>query len=211
MRFQIPQNVPFGASISLDHLATITGLDEDILARTVRYAITNGLFDEPTPGRIVHTAATAALAKNKGLHDMAVFNTGFSTRIIDRLADALITHQNKSDSSMTTAFNICHPGYADLFDYMGKNAEDSQAYFKFLDGRSQLPRYSAENIVNAWNWASIDRNTVIDVSILILLRSYVDQHPLTGTPLTSRSAVPLAIQVSNSLKHFHNFDWWYKT
>lgn len=210
MRFQIPQKVPLGAGISLADLATVTGLDEHILTRTIRYAITNGLFDEPTPGRIVHTAATAALAKNKGLHDMAVFNTGFSAHIVDRLADALVAHRNKPNGLTTTAFNICHPGYTDLFDYMGKNAEVSQAYFKFLDGRSQLPRYSAEKIVKAWDWASIDCSTVVDVGILILLRSYADHHSLTDTQLTSRSAVRLAIQVSNLLRHFLGFDWWYK-
>ncbi|KAL9607646.1 MAG: hypothetical protein Q9167_007460 [Letrouitia subvulpina] len=129
------------------------------MARIVRYAITNGLFDEPITGRIAHMPATAALAKNKGLHDMAVFNIGFSARIIDQSTDALIAQRNGPNGATAptaTAFNICHPGYANLFDYMGKYVEYSQAYFMFLDGRSQLSRYSAENIVKAWNWTRVE-------------------------------------------------------
>jgi 6-hydroxytryprostatin B O-methyltransferase len=131
--------------------------------RTVRYAISNGVFTEPEPGKIAHSVASATLAKNKNLHDMTDFNAGFSSRIIISLADALEAQHKKVSNPPEAAFNVSYPGYVNLFDYMGKNPEASQGYFNYLDGRSQLPRYAVGNVVKAWDWAGVGSGTVVDV------------------------------------------------
>ncbi|KAL1969135.1 hypothetical protein VTN77DRAFT_389 [Rasamsonia byssochlamydoides] len=161
VRFEIPQKVPFGSTISLADLATATGLDENVLTRTVRYAITNGIFIEPEPGQIAHTAASATLAKNKSLHDMTVFNSGFSTRIVVSLADAL--KMQGQPNAPEAAFNVSYPGYVNLFDYMAKNPEASQGYFNYLDGRGKLPRYAVDNVVRSWDWESVASGIIVDV------------------------------------------------
>lgn len=163
VRFQVPQKVPFGSTISFPDLAKATGLPEDTLIRTVRYAITNGVFEEPQAGQVGHSAASATLAKNKNLHDMTVFNSGFSTRIICSLADALKAQHDKVENPPEAAFNVSYPGYANLFDYMGKHPDASQEYFSYLDGRSQLSRYSVDKVVSSWNWDSVATGTIIDV------------------------------------------------
>jgi 6-hydroxytryprostatin B O-methyltransferase len=160
--------VPSGTTISLPDLAAATGLDEDVLTRTVRYAITNGIFSEPEPGQIAHTATSATLAKNKNLHDMTVFNSGFSTRIVVSLADTLKAQQEKQPTAPEEAFNLSYPGYVNLFDYMGKHPDASQGYFNYLDGRSQLPRYAVGNVVQSWDWASVGSGTIVDVCMRFL-------------------------------------------
>ncbi|PCG89501.1 Winged helix-turn-helix transcription repressor DNA-binding [Penicillium occitanis (nom. inval.)] len=162
-RFEIPQNVPSGKSISLTDLASATGLSEDHLTRIVRYAIANGIFSEPEPGQIAHTAASATLAKNKNLHDMTLFNSGFSTRIVVGLADALKAQQEKQENVPGAAFNLAYPGYVNLFDYMSKNPTASQEYFSYLDGRSQLSRYAVWKVAKSWDWASLGSGTIVDV------------------------------------------------
>ena len=168
MRFGIPQKVPFGSTISLLDLAAATGLPEDILTRTVRYAITNAIFTELSPGQIMHSAASATLAKNKSLHDMTVFNSGFSTRIVVSLGDALKAQHDKVPDAPETGFNVAYPNYKNMFDYMGKHTEASQEFFNYLDGRSQLPRYVVDNTAEAWDWASIGFGTIVDVRFPIL-------------------------------------------
>ncbi|KAL2007609.1 hypothetical protein VTN00DRAFT_9047 [Thermoascus crustaceus] len=124
-RFEIPQKVPLGSTISLADLAVATGLDEDVLARAVRYAIANGNL---------HGARARPIAVG--------------------LADVLKAQQEKQPNAPEAAFNASYPGYVNLFDYMGKNPDASQGYFNYLDGRSQLPRYTVGNVVRSWDWAS---------------------------------------------------------
>jgi 6-hydroxytryprostatin B O-methyltransferase len=155
--------VPLGGTISTHDLAKATGLSEDILTRTVRYAIMNGVFEESKPGQIGHSAASATLARNKNLHDMTIFNSGFSTRMICCLADALKAQNQQGANPPDAAFNVAYPGYTNLFDYMGNHPQASQEYFNYLDGRSQISRYSAEKLVSSWDWQSVACGTIIDV------------------------------------------------
>jgi 6-hydroxytryprostatin B O-methyltransferase len=175
-RFEIPQKVPFGKSISLTDLASVTGLSEDHLTRIVRYAIANGIFSEPEPGQIAHTAASATLAKNKNLHDMTLFNSGFSTRIVVGLADALRAQQEKQENAPEAAFNLAYPAYVNLFDYVGKNPTASQEYFSYLDGRSQLSRYAVGKVAKSWDWASLGSGTIVDVGFCLFSISIRSTH-----------------------------------
>ena len=164
-RFEIPSKVPLGATIKLSKLSRKTGLPKSELARTIRYAITRGLFTEPEPEVFGHSAASATLAKNKSLSDTTVFNSGFSTRIVVCLADALwAKHGLESPSAPDAAFNDSFPGYVNLFEYMDRSPEQSREYFNYLDGRSQLPRYTATNVSKSWDWKFIGSGTIVDVS-----------------------------------------------
>ena len=92
---------------------------------------------------------SATLAKNKNLHDMTVFNSGFSTRIVASLGDALKAQHDKIFEVPEAGFDLVYPGYKDLFEYMGKHADASLEYFDYLDGRSQLPWYVVDNAAEA--------------------------------------------------------------
>ncbi|KAI1373456.1 S-adenosyl-L-methionine-dependent methyltransferase [Hypoxylon crocopeplum] len=63
LEFNIPGLVPLDAPISLGELAVKSGLLEDKLARIIRYATTNFIFYEPSPGHVAHTAVSAMLAR----------------------------------------------------------------------------------------------------------------------------------------------------
>ena len=164
-RFEIPSKVPSNSTISLTELSTATGLPESELVRTIRYAITKGLFTEAEPGKFGHSAASATLARNKNLSNMTLFNSGFSTRIVVCLADALwAKHGLKLSDAPDAAFNEAYHGYVNLFDYMGKSPDQSREYFNYLDARSQLPRYRTGHIHKLWNWQSVGSGTIVDVS-----------------------------------------------
>ena len=124
-----------------------------------------GLFTEPEPESFGHSAASAALAKNKSLSDMTVFNSGFCNRMVASLSDALwARYGEKVPDAPEAAFNVAFPGYAGLFDYMDQSPKQSREYFNYLDGRARLPRYAVGNVNKLWRWDSVGSGTVIDVS-----------------------------------------------
>lgn len=65
IEFDIPSLVPLDGTISIAALSEQSGLSEDKLSRIILYATTNYIFQEPSPGTIAHTAASAALARDE--------------------------------------------------------------------------------------------------------------------------------------------------
>ena len=166
VRFDIPAKIPLNGTASLAELSTATNLPKSELGRTIRYAITKGVFTESAPDIFAHTAASATLAKNKPLRDMTLFNAGQSTRIVVCVADALWARYGLKKSDFPEAgFNEGFPQYKHYFDYLEKNQDKSQEYGDYLAGRAALPRYIVEQISNSPIWKRVDSGTIIDVSI----------------------------------------------
>ncbi|KAK4031943.1 O-methyltransferase-domain-containing protein [Parachaetomium inaequale] len=66
--------VPVDSTITLAELQTKTTLDSINLARLLRMAMTNGIFREPSPGVIAHTAASRVLAEDEDMQSWIGFN-----------------------------------------------------------------------------------------------------------------------------------------
>ncbi|KAI1801741.1 S-adenosyl-L-methionine-dependent methyltransferase [Daldinia bambusicola] len=73
--FGIPALVPLDGSITLSELQAKTSLDPINLARVLRHAMTNHVFQELKPGVIAHTAASRLLAEDQELQSWVIFNT----------------------------------------------------------------------------------------------------------------------------------------
>ncbi|KAL2016462.1 hypothetical protein VTK56DRAFT_3513 [Thermocarpiscus australiensis] len=58
---------PVDSTITLAELQAKTSLDPINLARLLRFAMTNGIFREPSPGLIAHTAASRVLAEDENM------------------------------------------------------------------------------------------------------------------------------------------------
>ncbi|KAL9120673.1 MAG: hypothetical protein Q9187_002772 [Circinaria calcarea] len=159
----IASKISIGSSISLQDLATSTGFSEDVLARTVRYAIANGIFCEPLANVFAHSAASATLAINSKVRDVSIFCTHEITTILVRLAEAFKQQQEKKENAPGAAFNVAYPGYEHLFEYFAKNPEATQRYVTFLDGRAELSRWNIEHLTTQWDWAAVGSGTIIDV------------------------------------------------
>ena len=66
--------VPVDSTITLAELEAKTSLDPINLARLLRMAMTNGIFREPSPGIIAHTAASRVLAEDENMQAWIGFN-----------------------------------------------------------------------------------------------------------------------------------------
>ena len=67
-RFEIASMVPHRGQVSFAEVATHTGLDEKLLRRLLRHAMTMRVFYEPEPGMISHTKASKLFA-NSDMND----------------------------------------------------------------------------------------------------------------------------------------------
>ncbi|KAI9656247.1 MAG: hypothetical protein M1821_004910 [Bathelium mastoideum] len=183
-KFHIPSKVPLDSTITLSDLSTATGLSPTILARIMRYAITNAIFTEPEPNVFAHSATSATLSKNQPLSDLAGFISRFVGSIVTSTADALYAQVNVTNGQLPpeTGFNARYPGYVNLFDYMDKHPDEAQAYYNFLDGRSHISRYAIEKVCTAWDWAALGQATVVDIggssghTAIALARAFPNLH-----------------------------------
>ncbi|MCJ1403879.1 hypothetical protein MMC11_007102 [Xylographa trunciseda] len=162
LRFNISQHVPLDSTISTKDLASAVGLPEDIVVRSVRYAIGNGMFCEPETGKFAHSASSALLAQNEHLRDIAVTGTRELSYILLRLADALkMQHQNGREFPQA-AFNLAYPEYHNIFEFLGKDPESAQRYHKYMVGRAHTSRWTIGHIITAYDWAAIGSKTILD-------------------------------------------------
>lgn len=73
--FNIAKLFPIDSTITLGELQAKSRLDSVNLARLVRYAMTNNIFREVSPGVIAHTAASRCIAEDDDLQAWIGFNT----------------------------------------------------------------------------------------------------------------------------------------
>lgn len=73
-RFNAFEAVPLDGEIAYADVAKKIGLDEDRTRRVMQYAMTNGFFNETTPGYVVHSASSAAVARDERLRAMIGHN-----------------------------------------------------------------------------------------------------------------------------------------
>lgn len=165
LRFDIAQHVPLEGSISVKDLASAVGLPEDIVARSVRYAIGNGIFYEPDAGRFAHSASSALLAYNDHLRSIAVIGTRELSYILLRLGDALMIQHKSGREGPQAAFNLAYPEYHNVFEFLAKDPALAQRYHKYMVGRAQTSRWAIEHIITAYDWASLGSKTIIDVCV----------------------------------------------
>lgn len=147
-------------------LESKTTLDPVNLARVIHHAMTNGIFCEPSPGIIAHTAASRLLAEDAELRDWIGFNCedifpAAACTLTALRADPLAT------SLVRTGFN-----YA--FDTVDKEpmfktfAQDPLRAKRMGGAMSSLTGgegYEISHLVDAYNFADIDEKggTFVDV------------------------------------------------
>ena len=62
VKHKVAQNVPLEREVSYAELAESTGLNEHMLKRFIRHAITFRIFSEPRKGFVVHTPVSRLLS-----------------------------------------------------------------------------------------------------------------------------------------------------
>ncbi|KAK3365152.1 S-adenosyl-L-methionine-dependent methyltransferase [Lasiosphaeria ovina] len=110
--FGIAKLFPTNSTITLAELQAKTSLDATNLARLLRLVMTKGIFREPAPGIIAHTAASRLLAEDGDLEAWVGFNTEDIFPAAAHVLQALKTHPE--------ATSLARSGFCFAFDTVDK-------------------------------------------------------------------------------------------
>lgn len=164
MKFNIPGCIPLGGSQTLAELAHATKLPENVVARTVRYAITNGLFAEHREGIFSHSALSARLAESEHMRNIALFSVQELGLWLIHQSETLHQQVELGEKAPHAALNAAHPQYKDAFDFFHKETTANERYHRYLDGRTNTSRWAVNTFVNSWDWPKIGNGVLVDVS-----------------------------------------------
>ncbi|KAI1092442.1 S-adenosyl-L-methionine-dependent methyltransferase [Rostrohypoxylon terebratum] len=153
LEFNIPALVPFEGTVSISDLASKSGLSEDKLTRFIRYAATNFIFCEPSPGVIGHTAASAHLARDPAFCNFLRWLT-VDLAAVQASIPATAKEWPQSEKMNECAVNFASGTDGNFWQWMTRDSQRQmrfhQAIAGFAGGGSGLKGRSLD--VEAYPW-----------------------------------------------------------
>lgn len=149
--------MPLDKPISLVDLAKLTPLDPVNLARSLRTAMTNHVFAEPTPGMIAHTAASRLLATDRELAAWVGFNVEDIFPAAASVLPAL--HAHPEATSLTRAGFQFAFGTVDrepMFATFGKDAARAHRMGRAMASLTGGEGYEVGYFVNHCDLSAVD-------------------------------------------------------
>ncbi|KAM0513032.1 hypothetical protein ACHAPE_008238 [Trichoderma viride] len=164
--YQLAKLVPLNAPISLKELQSKTTLEPIFLARTLRYAMTNYMFYEPSPGYIAHTANSRVLAQDSSLQAWVGFNSDSCFPAAAKVPDALKGHPE--------AVEPTHAGFNYAFDTIGKEPMyatlakkpiESDRFARAMVSFTHGEGYEVSHLVDNYDFSDVDARggTFVDI------------------------------------------------
>ncbi|KAI1078170.1 sterigmatocystin 8-O-methyltransferase [Whalleya microplaca] len=152
-RYGIANLVPLGGHISFAELAKQTGLEEQMITRLIRHAMTMRIFREPEPGRIVHTKASKFIASSHmnawlriGTHQMWPAAT--------KMLDALEKWPGSQEPN-ETGFSLSQNSAQSIYDFVGSTPERGSQFAEAMAIWASRPDYAPSHAVNGYDWAAL--------------------------------------------------------
>lgn len=164
--YGIPNLVPLEGSIALAELQSKTGLDRINLARALRHAMTNKIFQEPASGFIAHTAASKMLAQDASLQAWVGLNGEDFLPAGAHTLEAL--RADPEATSLTrTGFNHAW-GTVDkepMFATFGKDPPRGKRFAAAMASLTGGEGYEVRYLVDNYDFSEINNNkgTLVDV------------------------------------------------
>ncbi|KAH7175528.1 putative O-methyltransferase [Dactylonectria macrodidyma] len=164
--YGIAKLVPLDAPIELAELQTKTALDPINLARALRHAMTNHIFQEPSPGLIAHTAASRMLAEDGPLQDWVGFNGEDIFPAASHALRALRAHPEGTELTRT-GFNFAF-GTVDkepMFATFGKDPARARRMGGAMASLTGGEGYEVSHFVDNYDLSNVDakEGTFVDI------------------------------------------------
>ncbi|KAK4237372.1 hypothetical protein C8A03DRAFT_34658 [Achaetomium macrosporum] len=162
--------VPVDSTITLVELQTKTTLDPINLARLLRMAMCNGIFREPSPGVIAHTAASRVLAEDDDMKAWVGFNGEDIFRASGHVLQALQAYPEAT--SLTRAgfqFAFDTVDKEPMFATFGKDPERARrmgrAMASLTGGEGYEPSYFVDVEKGGYDFSDLDAagGTFVDI------------------------------------------------
>ncbi len=162
--------VPIDSTITLAELQTKTPLDPINLARVLRMAMTNGIFREPSPGVIAHTAQSRVLAEDENLQAWVGFNGEDIFPSAGHVIQALNAHPEATSltrAGFQFAFNTVdkEPMFATFGKDPARARRMGRAMASLTGGEGYEPSFFVDVDQGGYDFSAIDATsgTFVDV------------------------------------------------
>ncbi|KAI1212690.1 S-adenosyl-L-methionine-dependent methyltransferase [Annulohypoxylon truncatum] len=164
--YGIAKLVPIDGSITLSQLASQTTLDSINLTRLLRHGMVNHLFQEPTPGVIMHTAASRLLVEDETLQSWVEFNTKDVYPASAHVIDALKKYP-EATGLMQTGFNFAFNTVdtEPMFVTIGKDPKRAKRMGQAMSSLTGGEGYELSHITEACDLTEVDARggTLVDL------------------------------------------------
>ncbi|KAF7559362.1 hypothetical protein G7046_g4802 [Stylonectria norvegica] len=164
--YKIASLVPVDGTISLTELHTKTTLDPINLARVLHHAMTNKIFQEPTPGYIAHTASSRTLAEDASLQAWVGFNAEDNFPAAAHTLQALRTHP-EATSLTRTGFNFAFDTVEKepMFVTFGKDPSRAKRMGGAMASLTGGEGYEVQHFVDGYDLTDVDEKegTLVDI------------------------------------------------
>ncbi|GLA36717.1 hypothetical protein AnigIFM63309_003041 [Aspergillus niger] len=164
--FSIPTLIPLKSSTSYTTLSSQTNLPERTLRLLLRQSFLNGIFYEPEPDRVAHTASSAALVTNAPFYDWFGHSVEEVFPASAKLAEAL---ERCSQSGIgdgraeDSAFSLAVGGGESVFEFFEKRPDKQRRFRGAMEAVGMDGGHDLGFVVGGFDWGKVGRGVVVDV------------------------------------------------
>lgn len=150
--------------MSYEAIAEAVQLDSNVLKRVVQHAIANGIFCEPEPGYIRHTAMSRMLNQDPEAMDAVGFLLNDCRPATEQVVHALTKYPSLNKPN-ETGFNLANNSEDLFYVELAKKPERARTFGGGMRWMTRGPVYDIQRLIDGYDWKAIDTTdtTIVDI------------------------------------------------
>ncbi|KAK7977033.1 S-adenosyl-L-methionine-dependent methyltransferase [Apiospora saccharicola] len=160
-RYKIAELVPSGGKISFGDIAKQAGLEEPLVRRLLRHAMTMRIFQEPEPDMVAHTKISKFL-RIPYINAWVSVGAREGWPACTKMVDAMQKWPG-SEESNETGFSLANNTDKSIYEVLAADQTRAMRFAASMEAMDHFPGFSAEAVTKAYDWASLGKATVVDV------------------------------------------------
>lgn len=164
IRLRILEYIPPGGAMTLHNLSQLTNINEEVITRIIRYAISTGFLSERVPGLISHTAASSACARDPNTRDSVLWNINVATPGSIKLYEALQldpTGRDGTKTGLSVAMGERGEKMGTMWDYHAAHPEHEREFNNAMVSTESVSVQAPEHVARGFDWSKVE--SVVDV------------------------------------------------
>ncbi|KAI0173479.1 sterigmatocystin 8-O-methyltransferase [Hypoxylon sp. FL1284] len=160
-RFNIVDMIPPGGQISYEEISKKSGLNEVLVKRLVRHAMTLRVLREPEPGMVAHTKISKFMTIpyiNAWVSLGAREGWPAATKMVDA-----IEKWPSSEEPNQTGFSLVNKTDQSIYEVIGADPVRATRFAASMKSFDHNPGYAFKEVPNLYDWSSLGDVLIADV------------------------------------------------
>ncbi|PPJ52817.1 hypothetical protein CBER1_11301 [Cercospora berteroae] len=160
--FRIPDMVPLDSTVSYETLSEKTSIRVGVLRQILRAGISFGIFKEPQPGHIAHSAITKRWAGSDGIQSWIKMLEAVTIGATN--LSAALRNNPEMDSPATAPYMLAlGTGDSGFYAYLNRNPEKAKVFSHVMSNFQAGDGYDPKHVVNNSDWAALKGGHLVDL------------------------------------------------